>query len=407
MSPTKARHMKANALLSWLFIPMRKNIKIASAPTDGNGDASIQTEISNDFVDPDTHVMRIMAVQELAANGSDTFIFTGDTQNYTSSGYFSDGKPNGIYNAIMTYARDEYHAGRAAYFHHAGDMTNNTSGAVLFETEQKIASEAHKIIDDAGMPNGVSVGNHDTYLKLSGGEFHIRPYFEKWFPQSRYEKIFRYGKSNLSPAGHFDHYILVIIADRDFIFINSGYNQYPYDWLNAVASQYSHRIAVIGRHSYLSAGNLSPQGPLICRNVIVKHDNIRLVLCGHTAERGYHCSAIPKQDRTVLEIVVDHSDYYPPPEGKGAEGYLRLISFRDGKIINKTYSPYRKQCLTARTAKAKISNSISNFPTRAERSLRHSSKHIPIAAIRTAFYSTCVCFFAPPSVSLPVRPVAY
>ena len=325
----------------------QKWVKIASAPTDGNGDASIQGAISNDYVDPDSRVMRIMAVQELAANGSDTFIFTGDTQNYTSSGYFADGKPNGIYNAIMTYARDEYLAGRAAYFHHAGDMTNNTSGEVLFETEQKIASEAHKIIDDAGMPNGVSVGNHDTYLKLTGGEFTIRPYFEKWFPPSRYEKFFWYGKSNLSPASHFDHYVLVTIADRDFIFINSGYDEYPYDWLNAVASQYSHRIAVINRHSYLSAGNLSPQGTLIYRNVVVKHDNIRLVLCGHTTERGYHYSSIPNQDRTILEIVVDHSNYYPAPEGFGAEGYLRIISFRDGKIINKTYSPYRKQCLTA------------------------------------------------------------
>lgn len=339
------------AIMAWQSSE-QKWAKLIGQPTDDSGQVKIEIDVPNaQNVDPATHTLRLMAVQELAANGSDTIIFTGDTQNYTSSAFFVDGKPNGIYNTIMTYARDEYLAGRAAYFHHAGDMTNNTSGESMFEVEQQIASEAHKIIEDVGMPNGVSVGNHDTFLKVSLGEFNIREYFEKTFPPSRFENFFWYGKSDLTPPSHYNHYVLVTIANRDFIVINSGYDEFPYDWLNATLATYAHRIAIVGRHSYLRNGKPSQLGDRIYRVVVARNANVKLVLCGHTAERDYNIHEIPNQNRSVVEIVVDHSNYYPYPKGKGAEGYLRLISFRDGKMINTTYSPYRKQYLTAADGK--------------------------------------------------------
>ena len=278
-------------------------------------------------------ILCAMAAPELAANGSDTIAFTGDTQNYTSPNMYIDGKPNGIYKTLTTWVRNEYFAGHVAHFHHAGDMANSVvTTEEQLETEWQIVDEAHKITDDVGIPFSVSPGDHDTKIK----SWNIRPFFEKTFPVSRYQNMIWYGGHYSS---NYNFYSLVTIAGRDFIFLVTRKDDYPYDWGQSILNRYKHRIAVIGRHIYLvEPGDYGVFGQRIYSQFVRPHENVRLVLGGHIGKRIHQTSDV--KGRPVVEIIVDHTDYNRTENGKGAEGYIRLISFRDGKMINTTYSPW-------------------------------------------------------------------
>ena len=316
---------------------------LTSAVYMGKEDIEFYAEISNDrYVDGG--IIQILVAPVLVSNGSDSILMTGDTQNYSYASV--SGKNHEIYRSIMNYAKEQYEAGNVAYFHHVGDMTENSGGhdPVRFETEFRVASESHQIIDDIGMPNGITVGNHDFHVLTPYQDNYVRPYYDKYFPWTRYSDNIWYG-------GHYDNnynsYTLVTIAGRDFIFLNLGWLSYPYDWGNRILDLYKHRIAVVCSHSYLTKyGVLTAQGKTIYSSFVAPHTNVLMELSGHVAAVDYNIRTFERDPkRKVYEIVVDHSNLIP--ETYGASGYLRWITFRDNKIINKTYSPYRDDYRTA------------------------------------------------------------
>ena len=123
-----------------------------------------------------------------------------------------------------------------------------------------------------------------------------------------------------------------------------GKDCWDYDWANKILKRYSHRIGVIGRHSYMGNSAVHQFGKRIWNTLVQPNNNVRLVLCGHVGRRDYLVTNV--NDRSVLQIVVDHSHYKPYPDGN--EGWLRLIQFKDGRVYNTTYSPYLDAWLTAK-----------------------------------------------------------
>ncbi|MFA5625079.1 MAG: metallophosphoesterase [Bradymonadales bacterium] len=314
-----------------------------SAVSEHNSNLELSASIDNA-----KHVrfgkIRAMVAPHLAANGADSFVQIGDTQNYTCPVYFVNGNPNGIYLRVMQWLRDQYLAANIAYVHHVGDLVEASSGYDMLDTEWSIADQAHRIIDDLDIPNGISVGNHDNYVKTNSENYNVRPHYDKYFPASRYQNKFWYGGGL---DNNYNSYTLVTIAERDFIFLNMGFASYPYAWAKRILKRYKHRIAVITKHNYLAKGERTHEGRLVFEQIVVPNRNVLLVLCGHVTERDYLISNIDSQDgRQVIQIVVDHSNYYPYPDGLGAEGYLRIIKLHNNEIINTTYSPYRDQYLT-------------------------------------------------------------
>ena len=319
-------------------------IKLDSDIYLGKDDIKLHAIVPNlDYVS--NGVIQVIVAPELKSNNADSILLTGDTQTYVSPTSYINGEPNGIYNLIMEYAKEQYENKKIAYFHHTGDLTANSSGhnEEQFDREFRIASEAHHIIDDAGVPNGISVGNHDNHVVTSHQDNYVRPWYDKYFPYTRYSDNFWY-------AGHYDNnyhsYTLVTIADRDFVFLNLGYDSYPYEWANKVLKMYSHRIAVVCAHSYLGGeSKLTAQGNIIYNNFVAPNKNVLLVLSGHVALVGYNIRTFEHDpNRKIYEIVVDHSLLVPV---QGASGYLRWITFKDNQIINTTYSPYLDNWRTA------------------------------------------------------------
>ena len=344
-------------------------------------------------------VVHVIVAPELASNDSDSFLLTGGTQNYVQTKYYENGEPVGIYNVIMEYVKTQYLNHHISYFHHVGNLTLNysTEGTEQFEREFQLASEAHKIIDDASVPNGMTPGDRDAKGRVSpDGDGHAL--YDKYFPASRYEGNIWYG-------GHYDDnwssYTLVTIAGRDFIFLNIGYGNYPFEWARRVLNLYQHRIAVVCTHDYLmNNGELSKEGQSIYNLFVAPYPNVLMVLSGHSS-LAYHIRSVANSmDRKVYEIAVDHSDLYPAPDGKGAEGYLRLITFRDNQVINKTYSPWRDDWRTSEdgasedwTAELVLPDSVRVVKTLDFKvSTRCAcSEDAPCGAEEVCIDGTCVC----------------
>ena len=296
--------------------------------------------------------IQVMVAPELQSNGTDSILMTGDTQNYTSPDYYINGESNGIYNVIMEYVKEQYLNKKIAYFHHVGDMASNNSGndPAQFEKESRIVSEAQQIIDAENIPNGISVGNHDNHVVTTHQDNYVRPWYDKYFPYTRYSSNFWYG-------GHYDNnynsYTLITIANRDFVFLNLGFQSYPFEWANYVLNLYSHRIAIVCVHSYLGKeASFTLEGKTVYNYFVAPYSNVLMVLAGHTGVVDYNIRTVDESsDRRIYEIIVDHTGLEPLPGGMGSAGYLRWITFKDNQIINKTYSPYRDKWRTASDGK--------------------------------------------------------
>ena len=108
-------------------------------------------------------------------------------------------------------------------------------------------------------------------------------------------------------------------------------------WANSVLKTYSHRTAILAMHEYLN-----PQGSFVTyargeevfNQIIVPNDNVAMVLCGHDPGASRNIREVPGSDRKVVEILSDYQN-----AEKGGNGFLRLLQFVDGKLVNKTYSP--------------------------------------------------------------------
>ncbi len=325
--------------------------KLDSGIVLDNSPIDLHAAVSNADYDLNGKIQVIVA-PELQSNGSDSILMTGDTQNYTSPDFYVGGEPNGIYDVIMEYAKEQYLNKKISYFHHVGDMTSNNTrnDPALFDKEFSIASKAHHILDDENIPNGVSAGNHDNHVITSFQDNYVRPWYDKYFPYTRYSSHFWYGGHN---DNNYNSYNLITIANRDFIFINLGFESYPFDWVNSVLSLYSHRIAVICVHSYIAQKKaFTNEGKTIYNYFVAPYSNVLMVLAGHTGVVDFNIRTLDaSSDRKIYEIIVDHTGLEPLPRGMGSAGYLRWITFKDNQIINKTYSPYRDKWRTASDGK--------------------------------------------------------
>lgn len=264
----------------------------------------------------------------LVSNESDTIAWISDTQYYTQREELKEQK---IYEKMLTWLKQQYLDSNIGYVAHTGDIVETSSS----EEQYIFASKAQNILDEANIPNGLVSGNHDVGADIENLNYNL---YKKYFGASRYKGKDWYG-------GEFDnntnHYDLVTIGGQDMIILYLGMGQEATPetimWANNVLSTYSHRTAIIALHEYLN-----PQGSYITyargeqvfHNIIVPNDNVAMVICGHDPGASRNIRQVPDSDRKIIEILSDYQ-----AEQNGGDGFLRLLQFTDGKLVNKTYSP--------------------------------------------------------------------
>lgn len=312
-------------LALWVWNPENEAWDKVDSGLCGGSDITLSADVTASDYD-DNGTIRARVAPEIAENGSNTILWVTDTQYYTQQpDYASDG----TYEKIMEWAKEQYEAHKISYVTHTGDLVETVGN----ESQWKIADAAHDILDEAGIPNGVASGNHDV-----GTVDNLRyDLYWKYFGEDRYQDNFWYGGSM---ENNKNSYTLFTVGDKDFIalYLGMGEENTPETiaWANSVLQQYSHRNAIVNLHQYNNPNGsyTTDRAPDVFEQIVAPNDNVVLVLCGHDPGASCNVKQVPGKDRTVIELMSDYQDY-----NRGGDGFIRLLTFEDGKLYNHTYSP--------------------------------------------------------------------
>jgi hypothetical protein len=284
----------------------------------------------------------------------------------TDTQYLAQGGASGVplfgdtFTAMTQWVKDNAAQRKIVYSAHTGDVINNwqatNTDAALARREFDFASARMKVLDDNGIPNGVTPGNHDN---KTGPDSAL---FNEFFPPSRYdaaEDIAPTGDDGegyyggpWQPADNQNHYDLVEAGGQKLLFLYLGYLVKPDEiaWANQVLADHRDRKAVVLTHSYLlpsmaadgRGGELTQvDGVDVFNQVVLPNENVFLALSGHTHGVGLNIKRdVGTKGRAVVEMLANHQFF--EVQGERRVGHLRLLQFDldGGRVSVNTYSPY-------------------------------------------------------------------
>jgi hypothetical protein len=290
-----------------------------------------------------------LLVQERSFRRADDEDFT--VAWITDTQYYADSYP-WLYEDMNRWIADVQDDENIVYVTHTGDIVE------VFDDESQWirSSSAQKILDDAGIPNGVLPGNHDNG---SGQTRQEHALYVKYFGADRYDPNPWYGGTLYDNENHFDVFTVCpgdsgptflpgsAAAGRpgcsDLLFLYLGWviGGEEIAWANQVLASHPDHQAVIAVHEYIgTTGAYQGQGQQIFDQVVLPNEQVFTVLAGHVPGVAYNVQRVPTPDgsqRVVLEILSDYQF-----ERLGGLGYLRLLRF-DEQMLQldiDTWSPY-------------------------------------------------------------------
>ncbi|HEX2926821.1 MAG TPA: metallophosphoesterase [Ruminiclostridium sp.] len=255
-----------------------------------------------------------------------TLVWLSDPQYYAS--YYPE-----IYDCLGDWFAKMYKKNAFEYAIVSGDIVNNARCL----NEWEVANRNFKKLDDAGVPYGILAGNHDVITK---GLDYRR--FKHYFGSSRYKNKPWFGASMDDNRNHYD---LVSFGEHDFVILYLGFGtearNESISWSNKVLSKYKKRTAILVLHEYLNNNaELGKRAKIVFDKIVIKNQNIQLVLCGHYHGALRRTETVKNPDGTTRNVIEILSDYQKAP--LGGSGYLRLLKFcpRSETLKVVSYSPY-------------------------------------------------------------------
>ena len=325
---------------------------ILVAPADGASGISTSPTLSVTATDPDTDSLDVDFYGRGATGGGPATPFTlvvmPDAQNYVVSDTAAE-----LFNAQTQWIADQQSTLNTVFASQLGDVTEN--GTVAAEWAR--ASTAMGILDSAGIPYSITVGNHDGYA--SG-----YPTFLSTFGASRYAGKTWYGGYLGDPSdgvddfgqnrGNLDSYELFSADGMDFIVLNleldSPTAYHVADWADAVLAAYSNRRAIVITHAYLTTAGARASSPYflgsggtsaadLWQSVLSQHCNVFMVLSGHEPGES-RLTSTNACGQPVHQLLQDYQNY-----SNGGDGWLRYYVFdpANNQIDAYTYSPVLDQ----------------------------------------------------------------
>ncbi|MEA2622083.1 MAG: hypothetical protein QOH61_993, partial [Chloroflexota bacterium] len=275
------------------------------------------------------------------AVGADfTIVALPDTQHYVDN---PANLPN--YNAQTQWIVANRAARNIAFVTHEGDVVEH---ADQFEVEWQRADAAMDVLDNAGIPNNLTTGNHDVNTSNGNGSF-----FDQYFPPSRYSGFTWYGGylgslvSDPVNRMNKNNYELFSAGGHDFIILHLELDvpDYAVDWAGRILDQYPNRMAIITTHLFVNTSNQRPTSPAFLTNgnsaeevwqtLIRPHCNVFLVLNGHFPGEGRRTD-LNACGNPVHQLLADYQE-----RSNGGDGWLRILTFKpaENRIAVTTYSP--------------------------------------------------------------------
>jgi concanavalin A-like lectin/glucanase superfamily protein/List-Bact-rpt repeat protein len=273
-----------------------------------------------------------------------TIVGLPDTQYYS-------GELNGGTAAIFQSQTNWITANRAArnivYVATLGDCVEHGDNGGS-DIEWQRANTALSLLEDpgttglpAGLPYGVTVGNHDQSPN-GNPDGATTVFYNQYFGESRFLGRPYYG-------GHYgtnndNWYDLFSASGMDFVVISLEYDTTPdaaiLSWADNLLTTYSNRRAIILSHNLANTGNpatFSAQGQATY-DALKGHSNLFLMLCGHVPGEGRRQDTFGAN--TVNTVMSDYQS-----RTNGGNGWLRIMEFSPASntIRVKTYSPWLDQ----------------------------------------------------------------
>jgi hypothetical protein len=272
------------------------------------------------------------------AEGSSTLAVLPDTQ------YYAQKYPQ-HFEAQTRWIAEQHRNRNIVYALHLGDIVQSDAPA-----EWEVAKRCFAMLDDK-VPYLLTPGNHD----YSGGTRESR--LTEFFPVETFRQWPSFG--GLFEQDELDNNVhLFRIGEQDWVALGLEYGprKKVMEWANRVLTEHRDRHAIIVTHGYLfynnerydhrkgkqratphGYGGDGADGETLWNEVVRKHPNVMIVICGHvrTGGLGYRTSEGDYGNR-VHEMMAN----YQRLKG-GGMAYMRLLEFLpDGKTVQvRTFSP--------------------------------------------------------------------
>ena len=263
----------------------------------------------------------------------------------TDTQYLSEAYP-AVYSRMLSWIADEAQERRIGFVQHTGDLIQNwvdpdqSDDRAVVEYER--ASTIQSILDDAGIPNAVLPGNHDTKRGLDHDLFNAA------FGPQRYEDRPWYGES-IEPGDNRASWSRFEAAGAEFIVLTLpyGYGEPELAWAERVVAEHPGANVIIATHEHLrpmtaedaarrsDASRWNSRADELWARVVEPNRNVILVLSGHFHGIGTIVSddvgGVP--GRTVAELLADYQEFRTHT-GARATGFFRMLQFDvDGGAI--------------------------------------------------------------------------
>lgn len=270
--------------------------------------------------------------------GSTTVVVLPDTQ------YYAQKHPH-IFMRQLEWIAQNREARNIQCVLHVGDITQHNA-----PKEWEVARKAYDQIEGK-IQYVPTLGNHD----YSGGR--DSPLVNQYFPAAQLAKHPNFGACR--EHGRVDnHYQFLTLNGKRWIIVSleCGPRKEVLEWADQVLEEHKENPAIIMTHGYLFYGNQrfdhtkgrqranvygfageGADGQMMWDQLIRKHRNTQIVICGHLAS-GYVGYRADEADygNTVHQMMCVYQKM-----SQGGQGYLRLLEFLpDGKTVQvRTYSP--------------------------------------------------------------------
>ncbi len=232
-----------------------------------------------------------------------------------------------------------------------GDIVNDGAD----NAQQQNADAAFRILDTAGVPYLLAIGNHDYDNANPRGRSAIG--FNHWFGPARYAGKPFY-QASFSSGSNENFYGFLTVGGKPYLFLMLEFRPRSavLDWAESILQANSEKEAIVVTHSYvmtngkredlcdtqdMPAGNANGE-QMWTR--FRKHANVIMVLNGHyTGGTVAHRADLGNSVNLVNQIFADLQDF-----PNGGNGWLLIVTFHP--VINtisvQTYSPFLNQFMT-------------------------------------------------------------
>lgn len=288
-----------------------------------------------------------------------------DTQYYTA---IKNGGNMQMFQNQINWIKDNRKSQRIAYVVHLGDITDHNA-AIEWERAKSVLYQ----LDEANIPYGLSVGNHDETPNGNPAKGDERTDYTKYFGKSHFKDKKWYGGGMGGNDNSDNHFDLFTVNDQQFMALYFVYNEpgnksysaeyeaQTLKWADSVLTANADRKTILVTHSMLTrpkgsesnqkegTGNnkvpseYTKQGKQIY-NMAKHHKNVFLTLGGHISGEGFRRDVF--NGSTIKGYLTDYQFRENPPYGgvkdrNGGNGLMRLMKFNLTKqtLSVTTFSP--------------------------------------------------------------------